>query len=340
MNHKIDETHDMPVDAVLAVTYRCNARCTMCGIWKTKSGAELPPETYAKLPSSLRDINLTGGEPFLRQDLAALHAEVKRACPAARTVISTNGLLTERIVSAVREIARTEPHIGVAISIDGPADIHDRLRGVPGNYEKAIATVKALQKAGFKNLRIAFTATPANARYLSETYDLAHTLGVQFTCAIEHSSEHYFHSDKSTGPLPLDELRRQLEQVMRRELRAISPKRWARAYFMQGLYDLARGRGRPLRCRAGRDFFFMAPSGEIYTCNASPFRMGSLAEQNFDALWHSTEAENARRQVAACETGCWMICTARTAIRRAWPRVLLWAATRCIFGLRLPEATP
>ena len=59
----------MPVDAVLAVTYRCNARCTMCGIWSSKPVAELPPAAYARLPASLRDVNLTGGEPFLRDDL-------------------------------------------------------------------------------------------------------------------------------------------------------------------------------------------------------------------------------------------------------------------------------
>ncbi len=62
-----------PVDAVIAVTYRCNARCAMCGIWKSQPGPDLPPEVYRKLPSSLRDVNLTGGEPFLRDDLAAVH---------------------------------------------------------------------------------------------------------------------------------------------------------------------------------------------------------------------------------------------------------------------------
>ena len=97
-----------PVDAVLAVTYRCNARCAMCGIWKTDPGPDLPPETFGKLPSSLRDINLTGGEPSLRDDLPEVHAAARAACPKARTIVSTNGLLTDRIVSHVREMARTE----------------------------------------------------------------------------------------------------------------------------------------------------------------------------------------------------------------------------------------
>src|SRR3972149_1084889 len=102
-----------PLDAVLAVTYRCNARCAMCGIWKADSTAEAPPELYRKLPSSLKNINLTGGEPFLRQDLAAIHEACKRACPKACTIISTNGLLTSLTVSVVREIARNEADVGI-----------------------------------------------------------------------------------------------------------------------------------------------------------------------------------------------------------------------------------
>jgi len=329
-----------PLDVVLAVTYRCNARCAMCGIWKTESGPDLPPEVYAGLPDSLRDVNLTGGEPFLRDDLAAVHAAVKQACPRASTVISSNGLLTEKAVATVREMAQTEPDVGVAISIDGPAEVHDRQRGMPGCFDKALASVKALQDAGYDNLRIAFTATPENAQYLSEVYDMARELGVQFTCAVEHASQHYFHSEGRSPTFPVAELRGEFEEVMKRELRSMSPKRWARAYFMKGLYDFACGRGRPLPCRAGSDFFFMDPRGDIYTCNASPFHMGNLAERPFDEVWRSPEATKARQRVAACQSGCWMICTARAAIRRAWPRVLAWAIARRIFGVSLPEARP
>lgn len=329
-----------PVDAVLAVTYRCNARCVMCGIWKLKPGPEPRPETYAKLPAGLRNVNLTGGEPFLRDDLAEVHAAVKSACPRARTVISTNGILTKRVVASVRQIASVEPAVGIAVSVDGPPNVHDRLRGMPGVFDKAVATIKTLQDTGFTNLRIAFTATRSNALHLTETYALAKDLGVQFTCAVEHSSEHYFHSDHAPKPLPLEDLRPQFEQVMQEELRSFSPKRWARAWFMQGLYDFASGRGRPLPCRAGSDFFFMDPSADVYACNARPLRMGNLAEQDFDTLWHSPEAEAARREVARCRPGCWMICTARTAIRRAWPYALVWAVVRRVFGVRLSEPGP
>jgi MoaA/NifB/PqqE/SkfB family radical SAM enzyme len=319
-----------PVDAVLAVTYRCNARCMMCGIWSTKPVAELPPEVYAKLPASLRDVNLTGGEPFLRDDLPEIHAAVRSACRRARTVVSTNGLLTDRIIAAVRTMASVEPGIGVAVSVDGPPEIHDRMRGAPGAYERALATVRGLQAAGFRNLRLAFTATPENAMSLGQVYALARELGVEFTCALQHGSEHYFHAP-APDAMPLEAA---MAPAIRGELHSLSPKRWARAYFMHGLCRFAAGRGRPLPCRAGRDFFFLSPSGDVFTCNVESFHMGRLDRQGFDQMWNSIEAVNARARTDVCRTGCWMICTARTAVRRAWPRVLLWAAVHSVIGVR------
>ena len=58
------------VQASLITTFRCNAKCNMCNIWKcpTKVDEEITPEYYEKLPSGLR-INITGGEATLRKDI-------------------------------------------------------------------------------------------------------------------------------------------------------------------------------------------------------------------------------------------------------------------------------
>jgi MoaA/NifB/PqqE/SkfB family radical SAM enzyme len=327
-----------PVDAVVAVTFRCNARCAMCGIWKTEAGQELPPEAYRKLPDSLRDVNLTGGEPFLREDLPAIHAAVCAAAPGVQTITSSNGLMTERIVETVREMAKTEPNVGVAISLDGPAEVHDRVRAIPKAHERALRTLRELQQAGIANLRFAFTATTENTDHMRYVYDLSRELGVQFTCAIQHGSEHYFHTPPPEERLPLDELRAQFLPIMRDELRSMSPKRWARAWFMRGQLEFVATGRRPLPCSAGSDFFFLDPAGDLFVCNAAPWKMGNLKERSFNEIWSSPEAEESRRKVARCASGCWMICSARTAIRRAAPRVLLWALRAKFFGI--PEMEP
>ena len=58
------------MDASIIVTYRCPMRCKMCNIWDnpTKVSEEFKPELLEKLPK-LRAANITGGEPFVREDI-------------------------------------------------------------------------------------------------------------------------------------------------------------------------------------------------------------------------------------------------------------------------------
>ncbi len=320
-----------PTDTVVAVTFRCNCRCTMCGIWQAPPCGELRPEEYRRLPTSLRDINLSGGEPFLREDLPDIVRVIRETCPRAGIVISTNGLLTERIREVMRELVRIAPGIGVAVSLDGLGAIHDRIRGVDGASEKARQTVDSLLTDGFDNLRLAYTASAGNADEMTKVYDLSRELGIQFTCAIAHTSEHYFQTD-AAPPLDMATVRREADAIIASELRGISVRRWGRAFFLDHLVRFGKGCGRPFPCRAGRDMFFLDPEGNVYPCNALSAVMGSLREQEFAELWRSPRAEETRRQVCACSDGCWMVCSARTAMRRHKLRVLVWCLRRKLFG--------
>jgi len=118
----------------------------MCDIWKLKETRELGLEYYKKLPTSLRDINVSGGEPFLRQDIVELVKILHETCPKARIVISTNGYLTNLIKDKMREILKCVPMVGVGVSIDGIGEMHDRIRGIPGGFGLAVNTVKALRE--------------------------------------------------------------------------------------------------------------------------------------------------------------------------------------------------
>ena len=324
---RLADSRCKPIDAVLAVTYRCNARCAMCGIWKGTPGRESPPETFANLPSTLKWVNVTGGEPFLRDDLAALIGHVSKACPKAEIVVSTNGFLTERIADVVGR-AGLGSRLGVAVSVDGIGEMHDTVRGVPGAFDKARATLDRLREMRAPGVRMAFTLTPENLDHFGRVYALSRELGVDFSCALAQGSEHYFQiAGEGLQPAP-EALRRTLEPVARAELRGGSPKRWARAYFLAGIHRFASGEGRLLPCRAGGASFFVAPSGDVYPCNVLSRLMGNLNEQRFEEMWRSERADEARREVAGCSDGCWMVCTVRSSMWRHLPRVMRWALLR------------
>ncbi|MFA5128337.1 MAG: radical SAM protein [Patescibacteria group bacterium] len=316
---------NLPIDCVLAVTYRCNSRCTMCDIWKLKDTPELELEQYKKLPSTLRDINVSGGEPFLRQDIVDLVRILHETCPKARVVISTNGYLTDLIKEKMREILKYAPNAGIGVSIDGIGEIHDKIRGIPGGFNLATRTVKVLrEELGMKNLRLAFTVSKQNVDHLSKVYDLSRELGVQFTMALAQSSEFFFGGKQVEESPDINVLKKQFSYVIRQELQSWQPKRWARAYFTKSLLDFAITGKQALLSRAGIDFFFLDPFGNVYPSVVHNAVMGNLHDKNFEEIWNSPEAETARAKVREAEQDVWMICTARTAIKKHPVRVGWW----------------
>ncbi len=308
--------HPMPTDAVVAVTYECDARCVMCNIWKSPPTEQVAAETFARLPASLKTVNLSGGEPFLRDDLPEIVRHVKAASPDSKIIISTNSLRPKRIAPMVREMIKCDPGIGLGISLDGIGKMHDSMRGVKGAFDRAMETLDLCKKEGVKNIRLAFTATSRNISHLERVLALSREQGVEFTCAIAQNSEHYFKTDANKGIEDEVELREQFNRLISSQLAGPHPKRWARAYFARGVYEFGAKKKRLLECRAGSDFFYLDPTGDVYCCNVLPEIMGNLAKTDFTTLWNSPRAHRVREVVARCQEGCWMICTARTVIRR------------------------
>jgi MoaA/NifB/PqqE/SkfB family radical SAM enzyme len=129
---------------LMDVHSRCNCRCVMCDIWKNDEHREF---TLAQLESQMdaierlqvRWVVLTGGEPLMHSNLFAL-TDVLRRRGIQVTILST-GLLFERFA---REIAE---HVDDAIvSLDGPGEMHDRIRRVPGAFERITAGVAAIRR--------------------------------------------------------------------------------------------------------------------------------------------------------------------------------------------------
>jgi radical SAM protein with 4Fe4S-binding SPASM domain len=310
-----------PRSAVVAITHRCNARCLMCDIWQRDDGSELPATAYLRLPPSLREVNVSGGEPFLRRDLPEVLAAMQRACPRARLVISSNGLAVGRIRDMAPRLAAWEPVLGVRISIDGLAETHDRLRGTPGAFARAVESLEALQGAGVRDLGIGTTIVEENLADVGQVYRLAEARGVEFSLTLVTGSEIYFGPDKAgLRPRSVDGLGDALAGIIHGEYRHRRPKRWFRAWFGEQLVRYATEDRRTLPCDAARGFFYLDPAGDVYGCHLLPHRLGNLLAADWASIWQGPAAEQARREVAGCQD-CWMVCTARTQMRRQIGRV-------------------
>ncbi|MFH0798830.1 MAG: radical SAM protein [Pseudomonadota bacterium] len=319
-----------PSSAIVAVTCRCNGRCVMCNIWRNARKKELKAEDFARLPESLSIINITGGEPFLREDLVEIISVLNDRCGGPRFVISTNGLRPDLIEAQLKKMRWSGLRLGVRVSVDGVGQTHDAVRGVEGAFDRAMETVDVLKRLKVRDAGIAFTILKENAHQLKAVYDLSRRLGVQFTVSAAQNSEIYFGVNAlppaSGGKIIQD----QMEAVIRDQLARFNIKDWFRAYYLFGLHRHMVGKSLAGWCGAAQDFFFMDPEGNIYICPLHDMKLGNICESAFGDIWSSLSADKARAFAQTCSRKCWMTCTVTPYIRRRFLRVLCWIAANKI----------
>lgn len=151
----------LPASLTVSVLYACNARCKTCNVWETKASV-LRVDEYDRIFASLgrapRWVTVSGGEPFLRKDLAQIVGALHRRCRPSVINLPTNGTLPERVEAIVDEVTTLarDSSIVVNLSLDELGERHDEIRGFPGNWARAQETLAALRriKAKKKNLTI------------------------------------------------------------------------------------------------------------------------------------------------------------------------------------------
>lgn len=272
----------------------------MCDTWRVQGDIkrEIRPADLETLPSMVR-LNITGGEPFLRNDLSDILEVVRKK--AKRVVISTNGFLTKKIL----EVMKNYPDVGIRISFDGIGNIHDRIRGVGKAHLRALETLKGLKKLGIKDLGIAVTISDQNSKDLVPLFNLASEHGVELATAILHNAYYFHKEDNVIADKQLVEAG--IKELMSEYLRSASPKNWFRAYFTKGIIDQMYGKPRELKCTMATDSFYIDPYGNIRPCNVMDMPFGNIMERPFREIWNSSEAEKARQCVESCMINCWMI---------------------------------
>ena len=307
------------LNGTVIVTYRCNAKCTMCNRYKvpSKPEEELSVEAVSKLPE-MYFTNITGGEPFIREDLKDIVRELYKK--SERIVISTNGFFTDRIVDLCKEF----PQIGIRISIEGLEQTNNEIRGLDDGFNRGYTTLKTLVDMGMKDVGFGMTVQDKNAPDLVALYDISDELGMEFATASLHNSFYFIESNNIIH----DRLAvaQSFEDLINRLLSSNSPKKWFRAYFNHGLINYIFSQKRLLPCDMSFDTFFVDPYGDVMPCNGTKEKevMGNINTQTWDELWNSEEAEAVRRKVRCCDRNCWMIGSVSPAMHKYIWKPALW----------------
>jgi len=317
---------DVPFDLEFAVTNRCNLKCIQCNIWRhyeenpELAKEELSAERIARIFSSYRGFNvvgITGGEPYLRADLPEiLDAIVSTQRSLQSLFITTNGQLCDVTTAKVKEMLKRMDRYGVRfdlnhlVSIDGPRELHDEIRGVVGAHEKALKTLRLLAElaSSYPSFHVGTVTvcSPFNVNRLSEVldhiselkeeYDLEPSFCVWFQGQLYKNIEEYQNRK-------LEEFRQRLIDYIPR-MKSIVRSGSAISIGRSIFYDLLslwlrNPSSQVVPCGAARIRYFLDPYGSLYPCTIFNHKAGALADFDDDLkkLFLSDARMKVRHQV-------------------------------------------
>ena len=170
-----------PYKLTFSISYWCQSRCLTCGIWEMKPKGELTLQEiqeFTRKNNHFRWVTITGGEPFMRGDIVEVMRAFKDNCKNLYLITTpTNSLCNQdMVINKIEQIMQMGvPRFSLTLSLDGYRELHDKIRGVPGNYDRVIGMAKRIHelRKKYKNLHFIFgyTISKYNQGQLAKTIE-------------------------------------------------------------------------------------------------------------------------------------------------------------------------
>jgi len=291
-----------PISLVHFVTETCNLNCGHCFIEKTGtmpkedelSAGEIDKASYSFRPY-LKNVIVTGGEPFLREDLTEICLSYANNTSVKTILIPTNGSfmneLEKFIYNFKNKCRRSNVKVYFVISLDGPSAVHNRLRNQNGLYEKALAFYSYIEKLNDPMFipNVQLTITNLNYLYANDFYDYLtkdlkiNNIGINLIrrqgriSQIEDEGQIYkVYKELNNKNLAfLKKNFNTFEFILKftRLFSQIRSQLQIKMYFNK-LF--------PGTCPAGGLFLTIKPNGDIYPCEILKERTGSMRDVHYD----------------------------------------------------------
>jgi MoaA/NifB/PqqE/SkfB family radical SAM enzyme len=314
-----------PSSLIFFITSRCNLRCNHCFYWKelNTKGSELSIDEISKIASSLKhpvSLALTGGEPFIREDLKEIIEAFHHGCGTREVGITTNGTLTGPIVETTRFVLESDylSSLSVQISLDGLEKCHDNIRGAKGSFRKAISTIMKLKKlkahySGFQ-MKIALTVQKRNLPELKGFIEYLLPMNIPLCFNIVRGggfgvfdlpssvSSDFNPKDESDSFLSLNDIKTAYA-LLKKMSDSSSFHFWP--FRQQKIWELSiqmlEENRSPISCYASAMESVLYSNGDVSFCELSkPFANIKGYGYNFAGLWKSDEADRMRKLLGKC----------------------------------------
>ncbi len=294
---------DKPYKLTFLVTYSCQSRCTHCSIWQMKPKEELSLDEIKGFASGnpyFNWIELSGGEPFLRSELVDIAKAFRDSCKDLYLLtMPTNSLCNyDMVMKKTEELASLGiPNLIITVSLDGHRELHDKIRGVPGNYDKAIRIFKGIKelRKKYKNLNCVFgyTVIKQNAGQFEATAtsvmkDVPGARFADFHINVGQVSSNYYGNTGSDIMATREAAIQDISFLLigtRKEI-ALHPVRAAQRYlenrYMEGMLKFLKEGKSPVANRDGELSVFVDSFGAVFPSIMTTQRLGSIRSDGYD----------------------------------------------------------
>ncbi len=315
----------MPEYITFFVTNKCNARCKHCFYWKELNSQvnELGIDEIDKISKTMNDflfLILTGGEPFMRDDLADIARIFYDNNNVRKINIITNGILTLRIIDTMMKIKTECPELYVTlfVSLDEIGENHDKIRGGNGIYRKALETINHLKRIQTSypklSLGVAMTYSSFNESRIISIYNhikeniKPDTVNCSF--ARGDTKSKIAKNCKIDNFINLQEMFK--NDLIHNKLKGVSDPivgNVVAACKFESTFQLIRTvkEDRYLfPCYAGKINAVIYPSGDVFPCELLDDKMGNLRGSGYDfkKIWFSRKSNQIREKIKTTKCYC------------------------------------
>ena len=294
----------------IEITHQCIAKCIMCNIWRIpKDEPELSTGEWLRFLSDnffsdVRELDITGGEPFLVNDIDNLFSGVSRLKSRnlnklQSAAVTTNGFLTERVLEKteiiLREFKKSGIELVVVCAMDAAGDLHEKIRNVKDAWQKVNSTINGLIKLRKKHsnllIGIKTTVLPINidelekiSRYADER-DLFTIISPRII-----TSGRYLNKDMENDLVFSKEDRAKM-------IRFFRETRFKWSFHADSLVEFFETGVIKKPCSCGYNYYFTRSSGEVFLCPLINNSIGNIKDTPVKELFSSERANVIRRRL-------------------------------------------
>ena len=293
-------------NATILITERCNSKCFMCSIWKQKECfSEMTPMQYREFfgrPdfSGLKDVNISGGEATLRNDIADVTEAILKGKHLDMFFLSTNGTNPSGALDCLRAAQKYSNLIYLCVSIDGDRQTNMQVRGID-SYEIALKTIEICKQWNSNIVtNISLTLTPRNTEH--EVLEYVRNLAVRYKSTYSfrfaYNNEFYFHNN-AIDLAHSNEKKNMVMQFIKDYTYDDSFMKIQYEYLRTGKIDLMMNDDN-VCCGAGEKFVLVKPNGDVYPCINSNHLIGDYENGIYDGSYIPGQYEKCPCCVELC----------------------------------------